>query len=60
MPVTTNTHHILTKDEFRCVINALDLLELFVTEGVWDKRIEKDLKGAFSPAAIEATRAKFI
>lgn len=60
MPVTTNTHHILTKDQLRAVINSLDVLELVITEGLYCQQTIQDLKGAFTPEFIEATRAKFI
>ena len=60
MPVTTNTHHILTKAEFRCVINALDVLDELVKGEEINADVLRDLRDAFPPAAIEQARSKFL
>ena len=60
MPISTNTHHILTKDELRCVINALDVLDELVNRREINACVLDDLRIFFPPAAIEQARSKFL
>ena len=55
-----NQHVILTDAQWKCSINALDVLEVLVRGDELDSQVLRDLKDAFSPTLIEQTRAKFL
>ena len=57
----TNNHFIFSKDEWACLLNAVDVLEKVVTDQPIDHHdlgVLDDLKASFPPALIEQTRAK--
>ncbi len=55
-----NKHIILTDSQWRCSINALDVLEILVKGDELDSQALRDLRDAFPPTLIEQARAKFI
>ena len=54
-----NQHVILTDSQWKCSINALDVLEVLVRGDELDSHVLRDLRDAFPPTLIEQTRAKF-
>ena len=54
-----NQHVILTDSQWKCSINALDVLEVLV-KGDLDSQVLRDLRDSFPPTLIEQTRAKFL
>lgn len=55
-----NKHVILTDSQWKCSINALDVLEVLVRGDQLDSYVLRDLRDSFPPALIEQTRAKFL
>ncbi len=55
-----NKHIILTDSQWRCSINALDVLETLVKGDELDSQVLRDLRDTFPPTLIEQARAKFI
>ena len=55
-----NQHVILTDAQWKCSINALDVLEVLVKGDELDSQVLRDLRDTFPPTLIEQTRAKFL
>ena len=55
-----NKHVILTDPQWKCSINALDVLEVLVKGDELDSQVLRDLRDTFPPTLIEQTRAKFL
>ena len=58
----TRNHFVLSKDQWRCTINALDVLEAVLACKPIDPHglnVLSDLKAEFPPGLIEETRKQF-
>ena len=52
MPLNTRRHIIVDKEEWKTIINALDVLEAIVQDQPIDEMLLKDLKFFFKPDKI--------
>lgn len=57
---TMSRHVVLTDKEWRCMINALDVLEVIVKGDELDSSTLNELRNWFPPTAIEDARAKLV
>jgi len=55
-----NKHIIFTDIEWRCALNALDVLEVLVKGDALDADVLHDLRDMFPPVVIEKARAKLM
>ena len=54
-------HHIIFTDlQWRCAINALDVLEVVIAGDQLDSYVLNDVRDAFPPTTIEETRSKLV
>ena len=55
---TDNHHAILTDSQWRCALNAIDVLDEILAGNDLDPLVLRDLKDNFPPALINQTRER--